>query len=75
MTEKATSFNNSDDLLLSIKDAAKRLNIGRTLMYELVNSGQVASVHIGKLHRVPVAALIRYVERLTAQHANITEAA
>ncbi|MCC8248228.1 helix-turn-helix domain-containing protein [Saccharothrix luteola] len=66
MTGNVTPLNNADDLLLSIKDAAKRLNIGRTLMYELVNSGQVESVHIGKLHRVPVIALIRYAERLTA---------
>ena len=75
MTGNVTPLDRSDDLLLSIKDAAKRLNIGRTLMYQLVNSGQVESVHIGKLHRVPVAALIRYVDRLTAQHTSNPEAA
>lgn len=63
------------DLLLSIKDAAKRLNIGRTLMYELVGSGQIESVHIGRLHRVPVSALVRYVERLTTHQTSNPEAA
>ncbi|WP_199440740.1 helix-turn-helix domain-containing protein [Umezawaea beigongshangensis] len=75
MTGNATAFQGSEDLLLSIKDAAKRLNIGRTLMYELVGTGQVETVHIGRLHRVPVSALIRYVERLTTQHTNNPEAA
>lgn len=53
-------------LLLSIVEAAERLGIGRTLMYELLAAGQVQSVHLGRLHKIPARALDAYVARLTA---------
>lgn len=53
-----------DKLLLRIEEAAKRLGIGRSLMYRLVLSGQVQSVPLGRLRRVPAEALREYVERL-----------
>ena len=52
-----------DKLLLTVVQAAHRLGIGRTLMYELLGSGQIRSVHVGRLHKVPVDALARFVER------------
>jgi len=51
-------------LLLSVVEAARRLGIGRTLMYELVLSGEVRSVHVGRLRKVPVRALESYVDRI-----------
>jgi len=54
----------SDDrLLLTVAEAAHRLGIGRTLMYELLGSGEVDSVHVGRLHKVPADALTTYVDR------------
>lgn len=53
-------------LLLSVVEAAQRLGIGRTLMYELLAAGQVQSVHVGRLHKIPARALDAYVVRLTA---------
>lgn len=50
-------------LLLSVVEAAERLGIGRTLMYELLGSGQVESVHVGRLHKVPVGALEAFIAR------------
>ena len=44
-------------------EAARRLGIGRTLMYELLDAGEVLSVYIGRLHRVPVDALDDFVSR------------
>ena len=52
------------DLVLTIEEAARCLRIGRTLMYSLVSSGEVESVMIGRLRRVPIAALETYVSRL-----------
>jgi excisionase family DNA binding protein len=40
-------------VLLTVEEAARRLNIGRTTMYALVSSGAVESVTIGRLRRVP----------------------
>jgi excisionase family DNA binding protein len=39
-------------LLLSVEEAAERLGIGRSLMYELIGSGQVASIRVGRLRRI-----------------------
>ncbi|MEV6208655.1 helix-turn-helix domain-containing protein [Kitasatospora sp. NPDC051914] len=51
-------------LVLKVEEAARRLRIGRTLMYELISSGEVQSIAIGRSRRVPVAALTDYVVRL-----------
>jgi excisionase family DNA binding protein len=56
-----------DKLLLRIEEAAKRLGIGRSLMYRLVLSGQVQSVPLGRLRRIPAEALREYVERLRVE--------
>ncbi|HEY3545864.1 MAG TPA: helix-turn-helix domain-containing protein [Propionicimonas sp.] len=55
------TIENDERLLLTVVEAAHRLGVGRTLMYELLSSGQVESVHVGRLHKVPVEALTRFV--------------
>src|SRR5450830_1823790 len=52
-----------EKLLLSVIEAAHRLGVGRTLMYELLGSGQIESMHVGRLHKVPAEALTAFVER------------
>jgi excisionase family DNA binding protein len=63
-------FENDDRLLLSVVEAARRLGIGRTLMYELLASGDVRSVHVGRLRKVPVEALDAYVAGLVGHGAS-----
>ncbi len=56
--------------LLSVEAAAAQLSIGRTTMYALLKNGDVASIRIGRLRRVPAEALTAYTTRLIAeQHA------
>lgn len=63
-------------LLLTVEEAADRLGIGRTLMYALVKNGEVESVQLGRLRRIPADALPRYLERLrTASSQSIGSAA
>lgn len=50
-------------ILLTMTQAARRLSIGRSLMYELVASGQIESIHLGRLHRIPAEALTAFVAR------------
>lgn len=57
------TIENDEKLLLSVVEAAHRLGIGRTLMYELLGSGQIESVHVGRLRRVPADSLAKFVER------------
>ena len=52
-----------DRLLLPVEEAARRLSIGGSLLYELLASGEIHSVHVGRLRRVPVTALIDFINR------------
>ncbi|WBO66010.1 excisionase family DNA-binding protein [Streptomyces camelliae] len=57
-------------VLLEVKEAARRLRIGRTTCYGLIRSGELESVMVGSLRRVPVDAISEYVTHLrTTQRA------
>ncbi len=53
-----------DQLLVTPEEAARRLSIGRTTVYELMASGELQSVSIGRCRRVPVISLSSFVGRL-----------
>ncbi|MCC9311946.1 helix-turn-helix domain-containing protein [Kitasatospora sp. RB6PN24] len=55
---------------LTVEEAARRLGVGRTTMYALVASGEVPSVMIGRLRRIPAQALSEYI----ADRASVTVA-
>ena len=63
------TLENSDEhfvpvLLLRVEEAALRLGIGRTSMYRLVMTGEVESVQIGGLRRIPAPCIEEYIDRL-----------
>jgi excisionase family DNA binding protein len=62
-------------LLLTIPEAASVLAIGRTTVYELIGSGDLEAVHIGRSVRVPVDALKSFVHRRRVSQAPGTVAA
>lgn len=51
-----------EKILLTPKECAEALSIGRTRMYSMLAQSQLPSVRIGRSIRVPVAALERWVE-------------
>ncbi|MBV9094883.1 MAG: helix-turn-helix domain-containing protein [Streptosporangiaceae bacterium] len=53
-----------DILMLTVKEAARRLGLGRTLVYQLISSGELESVTVGRLRRVPAECLAEYVKAL-----------
>jgi excisionase family DNA binding protein len=53
-----------DQLLYTPEGAAAKLASGRTTVYELIRSGELRSVKIGRSRRIPAAALEEYVGRL-----------
>jgi excisionase family DNA binding protein len=63
----ATPTTDQPRTLLSVEDAARRLSIGRTTMFGLIRTGEVLSVRIGRLRRIPLTALNAYADRLTAE--------
>lgn len=69
-----TSTHNTP-IVLTIEEAARRLGVGRTTMYGLVTSGEVRSVTIGRLRRVPARCLEEYVSHLLDQNTDQSAAA
>ena len=53
-----------DKVLLTPIEAAIALGIGRSKVYELLQSGQLQSVHIGRCRRVPADAIHRFAQSL-----------
>lgn len=62
-------------LLVRVEEAAERLGIARTSMYKLIATGEVESVRVGRLRRVPVACLEEFVVRLRSGAGDSTDGA
>jgi excisionase family DNA binding protein len=53
--------------LITIKQAARVLNLGRSTIYELIAAGQLEVVHIGRSARVPAQSVEALVARLRSE--------
>lgn len=51
-------------VLLTVEAAADQLSISRTRMYELLKQGEVTSVRVGRLRRIPAESLVTFTARL-----------
>ena len=56
-----------EQTLLTVEEAAQRLRIGRTQMFALIKSGEILSVQIGRLRRIPLTSIERYADALLDQ--------
>lgn len=54
-------------VFLTAEEAAEALRVGRSRVYELLAAGEITSVKIGRLRRIPVDAVREYAERLVAE--------
>ncbi len=54
----------SAPLLLTPVEAAKRLSLARSTLYQLVLTGEIESVKIGRCRRIPLDALTDFIRRL-----------
>jgi excisionase family DNA binding protein len=63
----------TERLLLRPEDCAEALSVGRTRIYEMLGSGELPSILVGKLRRVPAEALKDWVDRQVAKHEHGTE--
>ena len=59
-----TTVSSPAKLLLTAVEAAERLGVSRTKVYELMAAGTLRSIHIGRLRRVPVDALRDFIEAM-----------
>ncbi len=53
-----------DPILYRCEDAARALGIGRSKMFELIATGQIPSVQIGRARRVRRRALEEFAARM-----------
>jgi excisionase family DNA binding protein len=51
-------------LLLTPEEAAESLGVSRSLVYELMRSGRLESVALGRCRRIPIESLKLFVEEL-----------
>ena len=56
-----TAMLEGDLQLVSLSEAARFLCVSRGTLYDLLRTGQLASVHIGRLRRIPLGELRRFV--------------
>ena len=54
-------------VLLSVEEAAQRLNVGRTTVYALIKAGDLVTVKVGRRRLVPAEAVDAYIAALTNQ--------
>jgi excisionase family DNA binding protein len=54
----------SEKILLSPEEAAERLGIGRTRIFHLIRDGEINSVKVGRLRRIPAYCLDEFVAAL-----------
>ncbi|MBN9098122.1 MAG: helix-turn-helix domain-containing protein [Pseudonocardia sp.] len=53
-----------DRLLLTAEEVAEVLNVGRCKVYDLIRNGEIESIKIGRLRRIPVDNVRKFAERL-----------
>ncbi len=58
-----TQANHSDvsPAFLTVEQVAKRLYVGRSTAYNMINSGEIPAIRFGRLIRVPKSALDQYI--------------
>ena len=49
--------------LLTVRQAQEKLRVSRTTIDRLVRSGEIDSLKVGKLRRVPAASVDAYIAR------------
>jgi excisionase family DNA binding protein len=57
----------TERMLLTVEEAAERLGVGRSTMYQLISAGLVDTIGIGRLRRIEPDALATYISRLREQ--------
>lgn len=55
-----TTETTPQQLLLTVEEAAEVLRVGRTTIFQLIRTGELATVQIGRLRRVSLESLRQF---------------
>jgi excisionase family DNA binding protein len=64
-------MNDESRLLVRVEEAARLLGLGRSKTYELLASGELPAVRIGRARRISIASLEGWVSRKVAEQADV----
>jgi excisionase family DNA binding protein len=64
ITSRRTDVADVPAMLYGVEEAAAALRLSRSMLYELIRSGQLRTVKQGRRRLVPVTALAEYVASL-----------
>lgn len=59
----------SDELLVSVKEAARRLNMSRSVLYEYIARGEIETVRVGRRVSIEPERLPLFLEWLKERSA------
>lgn len=59
----------SDSELLTVPEVMARLKVGRSAVYDLLRTGQLTSITIGRARRIPAHALADFIHARLDQEA------
>lgn len=57
----------TERLTLTVREAAAATGIGRNRLYELVRTGEIPAVRVGRNVRIPRDALVRWLDDAARQ--------
>ncbi len=61
------------EMLITVPEAARRLAISRSYLYQYLQRGKLPSVRIGRARRIRVTDLEGFVERLQEEHNHVPD--
>ena len=61
------------EVLITVPEAARRLAISRSYLYQYLQRGTLPSVRIGRTRRIRVTDLAAFVERLQEEHNDVPD--
>ncbi|MCC8022298.1 MAG: helix-turn-helix domain-containing protein [Clostridiales bacterium] len=59
--------------VLTVRELCEMLRISRNLAYDLLNSGAVRSIRVGRVHRIPKQSVIQYLAQPEPSNPRRTE--
>lgn len=63
-----TCYSAGSKLAYTVDEAAEALSISRTLLFDLMRRGEIASVKLGRRALIPALVLYAYLARLVVDH-------
>ena len=63
LSTEAQAETSSARLLLTVLEAAEALGVSRSVVYELMDRGDLQNIKIGRSRRIPVASLEEFIAR------------